>query len=128
MDSEDYSQEEMKTLMKSSQIDDNIEMCLKDMIKECSKFTKCKEERSKILQEKLDDNYGKYWIVAILNKDTTLKYNYNHKHIRLRIEFQGLVYELYKNTEIVTEDTSIEGFKILNKAENITEGMIIKCQ
>lgn len=49
MDSEDYSVEEMKTLMKSNQIDDNIEMCLKDMIKECSKMTRNKEDRSKIL-------------------------------------------------------------------------------
>lgn len=49
IDSDDISSEDMKMLMKSSQIDDNIEMCLKDMIYESCQLTKNKEERSKIL-------------------------------------------------------------------------------
>lgn len=66
--------------------------------------------------------------MAILDKETSLKYNCTHKHIRLRIEYQNFVYELYKNLEFQTEDTSVEGFKIITKAENITDEMVKKCK
>lgn len=35
---------------------------------------------------------------------------------------------MYKNQEIVTEDTTEEGFKVINRAENITDEMVQKCE
>lgn len=65
------SKEDLKTICKSSKIDDLLEMQILDCVKKHAMETPNLVARQKKLVEELDKNYGKSWVVSIMNRGQT---------------------------------------------------------